>query len=121
MNTPLTMSTTIIRSRITTAIEVIYHAYDLTRMIFISLITCCNRRYVKEVKIHYDNDNEYENNNEISLSFSLRFCTERDERLIASISSSTTTITNRNPGITQEMKMSAHTNLVLVLVVVVKS
>ena len=38
---------------------------------------------------------EYENDNEISLSFSLRFCTQRDERLIASISSSTTTITDR--------------------------
>ena len=70
---------------------------------------------------HYDNDNEYENDNETSLSFSLGFCTQRDERLIASISSSTTTVTNRNPGITQEMNMSAHKNFVLVLVVVVKS
>ena len=44
---------------------------------------------------------------------------KRDERLIASISSSTTTITNRNPGITQEMMISAHKHFVLVLVVVV--
>ena len=50
---------------------------------------------------------------------SLRFCTQRDERLIASISSSTTTITNRNPAITQEMMKSAHKHFVLVLVVVV--
>ena len=35
----------------------------------------------------------------ISLSFSLRFCTQRDELLIASISSS---ITYRNQGRTQE-------------------
>ena len=42
-------------------------------------------------------------------------------RFVASISSSTTTITNMNPGITQEMMMSAHKNFVLVLVVVVKS
>ena len=60
------------------------------------------------LRFHYDN--EYENDNEISLSFSLRFCKQRDERLIASISS-TTTITNRNLGITQEMKMSAHTKI----------
>ena len=68
---------------------------------------------------HYDNDNDYENDNEISLSFSVRFCTFEDEWLIASISSSTTTIMNRNPGISQEMMMSAHKNFVLVRVVVV--
>ena len=81
---------------------------------------CCISS-VEWLRFHYDNDNEYrdENDNEISLSFSLRFCTQRDERLIASISSSTTTITNRNPGITQEMIMSAPQNVVLVLVVVV--
>ena len=64
-----------------------------------------------------------ENDNEILLSFSLHFCTQRDERLIASILSSTTTITNMNPGRTKEMMISAHTNFVLVLVfvVVVKS
>ena len=62
---------------------------------------------------HYDN--EYENDNDILLSFSLRFCTQRDERLIASLSSSNTTITKMNPGRTQEMMMSAHTNVVLVL------
>ena len=49
------------------------------------------------------------------------FCTQRDERIIASFSSSTTTITNRNPGRTQEIIMSAHKNVVLVLVVAVKS
>ena len=71
------------------------------------------------LRFHYDNDNQYENNNEISISFSLRFCTQRDERLIASFLSSTTTITNMNPGRTQEMMMSqsAHKNFVLVLVV----
>ena len=74
--------------------------------------------FVRNV-IHSDNDNEYEDDNETSLSFPLRFCTQRDERLVASISSSTTEITNRNPGRTQEMIMSAHTNSVLVLVVVV--
>ena len=72
---------------------------------------------IGRLRFHYGN--EYENDNEISLSFSLRFCTERDERLIASLSSSTTTITNRNRGRTQEMMMSAHQNFVLVLVVVV--
>ena len=70
-------------------------------------------------RLRYHYDNEYENDNEISLSFSLRICTQRDERLIASISSPTTTITNRNPGRTQEMTMSGHNNFVLVLVVVV--
>ena len=50
----------------------------------------------------------------------LRFCKQKDERLVASISS-TTTITNMNPGRTQEMMMPAHKNFVLVLVVVVKS
>ena len=67
----------------------------------------------------HDDDNE--NDNEISLSFQLRFCTQRDERLIASISLSTTTITNRNPGRKQEMMMPAHKTSVLALVVVVKS
>ena len=70
-------------------------------------------------RLRFHDDNENENDNEISLSFSLRFCTQRDERLSASISS-TTTITNRNPGRTQETMMSAHKNFVLVLVVVVK-
>ena len=37
------------------------------------------------------------------MKFSLRFCTERDERLIASISSSAKTVTNRNPGRIQKM------------------
>ena len=69
-------------------------------------------------RLRFHDDNEYENDNEISLSFSLRFCTQRDERLIAS---STTTIPNRNPKRTQKMIMSEHTNFVLVLVVVVKS
>ena len=71
------------------------------------------------LKFHNDNDNEYENDNEISLSFMLGFCTQIDGRLIASISSSTTTIPNMNPARTQEMMMSAHINFVLVLVVVV--
>ena len=71
---------------------------------------------IGRLRFHYDN-NDYEKDNEISLSF----CTERDERLIASISWSTTTITNRNPGSTQEMVMLAHKNFILVLVVVVKS
>ena len=73
------------------------------------------------LKFHDDNENEKENDNETLLSFSLRFCTKRDERLVASISSSTTTIANRNPGRSQEMIMSAHKNPVLVLVVVLKS
>ena len=75
------------------------------------------------LRFHDDNKNEKEkeNDNETLLSFSVRFCTKRDERLVASISSSTTTITNRNPGRSQEMIMSAHKNPVLVLVVVVKS
>ena len=48
----------------------------------------------------------------------MKYCyIQRDERLIAFISSSTAR--NRNPGITQEMEMSAHKNFVLVLVVVV--
>ena len=68
-------------------------------------------------RLRFHDDNE--NDNEISLSFSLRFCTQRDERLIASISSSTTKNTNRNQGRTQEMMMSAHKNFVLVLVIVV--
>ena len=74
-------------------------------------------------RLRFQDDNENENDNEISLSFSLRFWKQRDERLVASISSSTTAITNRNPGIIQEMMMSAHKNvfLVLVVVVVVKS
>ena len=70
---------------------------------------------IGRLRFHYDN--EYKNDNEISLLFLLRFCTQRDEQLIASISSSTTTITNRNPGITQEMKMSAHKNFLVVVVV----
>ena len=70
---------------------------------------------VGRLRFHDENKNE----KEISLSFSLCFCTQRNERLIASISSSTTTIPNRNPGRTQEMMMSAHKNVVLVLVVVV--
>ena len=76
---------------------------------------------IGRLRFHYDN--EYENDIEISLSFSLRFCRQRDERLVASISLSTRTITNRNTGRTQEMVMSAYTNFVLVLVgvVVVKS
>ena len=69
------------------------------------------------LRFHYDN--EYENDNETSLSLSLRFCTQRDKRLIASISSSSTAITIGNPRRTQEMMISAHTNFVLVLVVVV--
>ena len=74
--------------------------------------------HIKIGRLRFHDENE--NDNEISLSFSLRFCTQIDERLIASISSSTTTIPNRNPGRTQEM-MSAHKNFVHVLVVVVKS
>ena len=66
---------------------------------------------------HYVNENE--NDNEILLSFSLRFCKQSNEQLIASISSYTTTISNRKPGRTQDMMTSAHTNFVLVLVVVV--
>ena len=69
------------------------------------------------LRFHYDN--EYENDNQISLSFSLHFCKQRDGRFVASISLSTTTITNMNPGRTQKMMMSAHKNVVLVLVVVV--
>ena len=75
--------------------------------------------FIGRLRFHDDNENDNENDNEISLSFSLRFCTQRDERLIVYISSSTTMITNRNPGRTQEMMMSAHTNFVIVLVVVV--
>ena len=65
-----------------------------------------HRKVKGRLRFHYDN--EYEN--ETSLPFSLRFCTQRDGRLIASLSSSTTvaTITNRDTGITQEMKISAH-------------
>ena len=44
---------------------------------------------------------------------------QRDEQVVASISSSTTTLTNMNPGRTHEMMMSAHKNFVLVLVAVV--
>ena len=69
-------------------------------------------------RLRFHNDNKCENDNEISLSFMLGFCTQIDERLIASISSSTTTIPNMNPGRTQKMMMSAHKNFVLVLVVV---
>ena len=72
---------------------------------------------IRRLKFHDDNENE--NDNEISLSFSLRFCAQRGERLIGSISSSTTKMTNRNPGRTQEMMMSVHKNFVLILVVVV--
>ena len=53
-------------------------------------------RPIGRLRFHY---NEYENDNEISLS--LRFCKQKDERLVASISSSTTTISNRNVGRTQ--------------------
>ena len=56
---------------------------------------------IERSRFHDDNENDNENDKEISLSFWLRFCTQRDERLIASISSSTTTITNRNPRKTQ--------------------
>ena len=70
---------------------------------------------IGRLRFHDDNENE----KEISLSFSLRFCTQREERLVASISSSTTTITNTNPGRTKERMISAHKNFVLVLVVVV--
>ena len=59
-------------------------------------------------RLRFHNDNECENDNEISLLVLLHFCTQRDERPIASISLSTTTIPNRNPGRTQEMMMSAH-------------
>ena len=62
--------------------------------------------FIREVKISLRR-HEYENDNEISLSFSLCFCTQRDELLIASIFLSSTTITNRNPGRTHEMMMSA--------------
>ena len=62
---------------------------------------------------------ENENGNGILLWIPLRFCAQREERLPASISSSTTTITNT--GKTQEMMLSAHKNVVLALVVVVKS
>ena len=72
-------------------------------------------------RLRFNYDNEYENDNEISLSFSIRFCSQIDEPLVASISSSTTMITNRNRGRTQEMMMSAQKNFVLVLAVVVKS
>ena len=68
------------------------------------------------LRFHDDNENYNDNDNEIVF---VMFCTQRDERLIASISSSTTTITNRNTGRTQEMMMSAHTEFVLVLLVVV--
>ena len=44
-----------------------------------------------------------------------------DERLVAFISSSTTTITNNNKGNPQEMMTPAHKNVVLILIVVVKS
>ena len=81
----------------------------------------CTLHSIGRLRYHYDNDNVYGNDNETSLLFSLRFCTQRDERLIASFSSSTTTITNMNPGRTQEMMMSEHKNSVLVLVVVVRS
>ena len=74
--------------------------------------------HIKIGRLRFHDDNENENDNEISLSFSLRFCTQIDERLIASISSSTTTIPKRNTERTQEM-MSAHKNFVHVLVVVV--
>ena len=72
---------------------------------------------IGRLRFHYDN--EHENDNEVSLSFSLRFCTQKDERLIASFASSTTTKTNMNPVRTQEMLTSALKNFVLVLVVVV--
>ena len=52
-------------------------------------VMSCN--LIGRLRFHYDK--EYENDNEISLSFSIRFCTQRDERLMTSISSSTTAIT----------------------------
>ena len=94
--------------------------------IMVNLMGTGKRRIEIEIilgrlRFHSDNDKGYENDNEISLSFSLRFCTQRDERLIACIPSSATTITNRNPERTQEMMMSPHKNFVLIVVVVVKS
>ena len=76
---------------------------------------------IREVTISRQQRERYENDNDISLSFSLRFCKQRNERLVAFISSFTTTITNMNQGRTQEMMISVHTNFVLVLAVVVKS
>ena len=78
---------------------------------------CSSEITIGRLIFHYDN--EYENDNEVSLKFWLRFCTQKDERLIASFSSSTTTKTNMNPIRAQEMLMSALKNVVLVLVVVV--
>ena len=47
---------------------------------------------IGRLRFHDDNENDNENDTEISPSFSLRFCTQSDERLIASISTSSTTI-----------------------------
>ena len=92
------------------------HMKHLSKWRFVIVVFA---EWIGRLRFHYDN--EYKNDNEISLSFSKRFCTQRDERLIDSISSSSTTITNSNTGRTQEMMMSAHNNFVLVVVVVVKS
>ena len=46
---------------------------------------------IGRLKFHDDNEKYNENDNEISLSFSLRFSTQRAERLIASFSSSSAT------------------------------
>ena len=73
------------------------------------------------LKFHDDNENDHENANEILLSFSLRFVHKEMNDSSLPVSSSTTTITHRNPVRTQEMMMSAHKNIVFVLVVVVKS
>ena len=54
--------------------------------------------YIREVKI---SQRERERQCNIATVL-LRFCTTKDERIISSISSSTTTITNRTPGRTQE-------------------
>ena len=72
------------------------------------------------LRFHYDN--KYENDNKISLSFSLRFC-KRDERLVAFISSSTTMKNEYEPwrNIKNDDASTQKFVLVLVVVVAVKS
>ena len=55
-----------------------------------SIVTLRSVRTTRWIIIYNDNEND----SETSPSFSLCFCTHRDERLIASMSSSITTITN---------------------------
>ena len=71
-------------------------------------------------RLRFHDDNEYENDNEISLSFSIRFLytkrgTTRRFHFVVYYNGNE----YRNPGSTQEMMMSAHKHFVLVLVVVV--